>query len=157
MQRTDLAETAVGAAVLAVAMGFIVYALSAGDRLRPDGYEVVARFGQVGSLAPGSAVRLAGVKIGSVESVSLDPRSFLAVVRLGLDPAIKVPSDSSAKIASDGLFGGAHIAIEPGGSPEVLSRGGEFQNTQGAIDLLGMIGQGLRPQTVDAPAAGAAK
>lgn len=146
MSQKDLAETCVGALVLVAAVGFIVYALGAADRLRPGGYEVAARFGQVGSLAPGSAVRVAGVKIGSVESVSLDPNTFLAVVHLDLDPTIKLPVDSSVKIASDGLFGGAHVAIEPGGSSEFLTRGGELQNTQGAIDLLGLIGQGLRPQ-----------
>lgn len=150
MSQNDLVETGFGALVLIAAIGFIVYALGNSDRRPPAGYEVAARFGQVGSLAPGSAVRVAGVKIGSVESVSLDPKSFLAVVRLNLDPAIKIPVDSSAKIASDGLFGGAHIAIEPGGSPDSLARGGELQNTQGAVDLLGMIGQGLRPQPTPA-------
>lgn len=156
MSQKDLAETCVGALVLISAVGFIVYALGASDRLQPGGYEVAARFGQVGSLAPGAAVRVAGVKIGSVESVSLDPKTFFAVVRLDLDPAIKIPIDSSVKIASDGLFGGAHVAIEPGGSAASLAPGGEFQNTQGAIDLLGIIGQGLRPPdalAIQSPAA----
>ena len=70
----------------------------------------------------------------------------MAVTRLSLDPAVKLPSDSTAKITSDSLLGGMHVAIAPGASPEDLKAGGEIENTQGAVDLFGLIGQGLRPQ-----------
>ena len=154
--RGNWAETGVGAVVLAAAAGFLVYALSAGAVGRHGGgYELKARFGQVGGLADGADVRLAGVKIGAVSHISLDPKTFLAKVDLSVDPTIKLPVDSTAKITSDGLLGGAHIAIAPGGAAEDLKPGGEIQNTQGAVDLFGLIGQVLRPQTPasSAPAA----
>jgi len=152
--RGNWTETGVGAVVLAAAASFLIYALSAGAVGSHGGYEVKARFGQVGALASGADVRLAGVKIGTVSRIALDPKTFLAEVDLSLDPAIKIPADSTAKITSDGLLGGSHIAIAPGGATENLKAGSEIQNTQGAVDLFGLIGQVLRPQSTDTPTSG---
>ncbi len=139
------AETGVGAVVLAAAGGFLIYALSAGGPgLKGGDYQVSARFGQVGTLAAGADVRLAGVKIGTVSKITLDPKTYLADAQISLNKEIKVPADSTAKITSDGLLGGAHISIEPGGATEDLKPGAQFENTQGAIDMLGMIGQFVR-------------
>lgn len=146
------AETAVGGVVLIAAGGFLIYALShVGGGM--SGYEVTARFGQVGSLATGADVRLGGVKIGTVSKIDLDPKTFLARTTFNVDPKIKLPEDSTAKITSDGLLGGQHVAIEPGGSTRDMIPGAEFQNVQGAVDLFGLIGQVLRPPAGAQPAA----
>jgi phospholipid/cholesterol/gamma-HCH transport system substrate-binding protein len=139
--------------VILAAAGFLAYSLTVGGTARPYGYEVRARFGQVGSLAPGAVVSVAGVKIGTVSSIALDPKTFLAVVKLDLDPAISLPSDSTAKIASDGLMGASHVVIEPGGASDTIKAGAEIENTQGAVDLLGLIGQFMRPSAPAAPPA----
>jgi phospholipid/cholesterol/gamma-HCH transport system substrate-binding protein len=145
--REQWAETGMGVAVIAVAASFLVYSLSVGGVGRTRGaYDVTARFGEAGSLAPGAAVSVAGVKVGTVSQITLDPKTYMAVARLSLDPTVKLPSDSTAKITSDGLLGGAHVAIAPGGAPETLKPGGEIENTQGAVDLFGLIGQVIRPQ-----------
>ena len=150
--RDQWAETAMGFLVLALAAVFLAYSLSAGGLGgKPRGYQVTARFGEAGSLAPGAAVSVAGVKVGAVSEIELDPKTYLAVARLTLDRDVKLPSDSTAKITSDGLLGGAHVAIAPGGAADDLKPGGEIENTQGAVDLFGLIGQVIRPQ----PAAGA--
>ncbi|MDR3509849.1 MAG: outer membrane lipid asymmetry maintenance protein MlaD [Caulobacteraceae bacterium] len=159
--RGQWAETGLGAVVLAAAGGFLFYALSAGAiHAGSRGYEVTAKFGQVGALATGADVRVAGVKIGTVSDIKLDPKTFMAVTRFTLDPTIKLPADSTAKVTSDGLLGGSHITVEPGGAQENLKAGDEFQNTQGSVDLFGLIGQFLRPQggaaSSAAPAAPAA-
>lgn len=156
MPRGQWAETAMGGLVLAAAASFLIYALSAGA-IHPQGrgYEVIAKFGQVGALAPGADVRVSGVKVGTVSAVSLDPKTFMAVTRVTLDSQIKLPADSTAKVTSDGLLGGEHIAIEPGGAAADLKPGDEFQNTQGSVDLFGLIGQFLRPPATPA-ASGAA-
>lgn len=151
--RENLVETVLGAAVLIAAGGFLTYALAATRGAgEGGGYQVTARFGQVGGLAPGADVRVAGVKVGTVSRVELDPKTYLAMARLELEDSVKLPSDSTAKIATDGLLGGAHVAIEPGGAMDDLRHGGEIINTQGAVDIFGLIGGALRPQT---PAAGA--
>jgi phospholipid/cholesterol/gamma-HCH transport system substrate-binding protein len=149
-----VAETIVGAAVLAVAAGFLIYALGhAGTGAKAGGYQVSARFGEVGSLAPGADVRVAGVKVGAVSRVELDPKTFLARATFTLDPDVKLPADSVAKITSDGLLGGQHVSIAPGGANENLKAGSEIANTQGAVDLFGLIGRMLRPGGDSQPSA----
>ena len=153
MAKEQWAETAVGAVVIAVAAGFLAYSQTIGGKGAARGYQVQAKFGQVGALAPGAVVSVAGVKVGSVSSITLDPKTYLAVVKLDLDAKTPLPADSTAKITSDGLLGGQHITIEPGGATDNLKAGSEIENTQGAVDIFGLVGQFLRPP---APAAGAA-
>lgn len=142
-----------GLVVLALAAVFLVYSLSVGGvKAKSGSYEVTAKFGQVGALATGASVSVAGVKVGTVSDVTLDPKTYLAVVRLSLDPSVKLPSDSSAKITSDSLLGGVHVAIAPGGAADDLKPGGEIENTQGSVDLFGLVGQVLRPQPAPAAA-----
>ena len=161
-ERQQWAETGLGAVVLLAAVGFLAYALAhAGGISEAGGYLLKARFGEAGSLAPGAAVTVAGVKVGSVSAVTLDPKTFLADASMTIKPDVKLPSDSTVKITQDSLLGGQHLSVEPGGSSDDLKPGATFQNTQGAVDLFGLIGSVLRPQTpkVDAsasPAGGAA-
>lgn len=150
------AEAAVGAVVLAVAGAFLAYALgsSVSDGMK-GGYELSARFGQAGGLSPGADVRVAGVKVGQVLGVELDPKSFLARARFRINTGVKLPSDSSVKITTDGILGGNYVSVEPGGATDDLKAGGEFQNVQGAVDLFGLIGSVIRPQTPAATPAAA--
>jgi phospholipid/cholesterol/gamma-HCH transport system substrate-binding protein len=75
----------------------------------------------------------------------LDPKTYFAATELTIDKGVNLPSDSTARISSDGLLGGAHVSIEPGGAEDMLPPGGEIQNTQGAVDLFGLIGQMIKP------------
>ena len=146
LSREVLGETLAGAAVLLAAGGFLVFALNAADvRSGRGGYELTARFGQTGGLAPGAQVRVAGVKVGSVAGVELDATTYLARTRLEIDRSVRLPIDSTARISADGLLGEAHVAIEPGAAAQNLVNGGEITNTQGAVDLFGLIGRAIRP------------
>src|SRR6195952_806547 len=154
--RSHWGETAMGFLVLALVAAFLIWSMNVTQAGRlGGGYSVSAKFGDVGGLQPGAKVSLAGVKVGSVSAVRVDPKTFLAVVELSLDGDLHVPSDSTAKVTSDGLLGGAHIALTPGGAEDDLKPGGEIANTQGSVDLFGLIGQMIRPHTgSSAPAAG---
>ena len=140
-----------GFVVLAFAGLFLAYALGVAKVSSGAGaYELTARFGEAGGIQPGAKVTVSGVKVGSVSSVSIDPKTYLAVMTISVQGDVKLPSDSSAKITSDGLLGGAHIAIAPGGAADDLKPGGEISNTQGAVDLFGLIGQVMRPKAPEA-------
>jgi phospholipid/cholesterol/gamma-HCH transport system substrate-binding protein len=89
----------------------------------------------------GSDVRLSGIKVGTVEKVVLDPKTYNAVVTLALDNSVKLPDDSSARITSDGLMGNQYLSIEPGASNQMIKPGGQIENTQGSIDLIGLLGK----------------
>ncbi len=148
------AETGVGALVLAAAAGFLVYALgNATKGSDAAGYELIGRFGDVGALSTGADVRVSGVKVGAVSKIELDPKAYMAKVHVVINRDVKLPVDSTAKITSSGLLGGQLVAIAPGGSLDDMKPGSEFLNTQGAVDLFGLIGQFVRPQSGSAPAA----
>ena len=139
--RGNLIETLIGAVVLAVAAGFLYFAYSTTDVGPVGGYEVNASFDGVSGITVGSDVRISGIKIGSVTRQELDPMTYQAVVTMAIRGEIELPEDSTAKIALDGLLGGAYVSIEPGGSPDMLASGDEIEFTQGAIDIVGLIGR----------------
>jgi phospholipid/cholesterol/gamma-HCH transport system substrate-binding protein len=128
-------ETILGAVVAVVAVGFFVFAAAQAGQNTGSGYELIARFQRVDGIAVGSDVRVSGVKVGVVRAVSLDPDTYMARLSLSVAEGVEVLDDSTARIASDGLLGGAYVAIEPAGM-DVLPAGGEIPNTQGAVDLL---------------------
>jgi phospholipid/cholesterol/gamma-HCH transport system substrate-binding protein len=115
-----------------------------------DTYSVTARFGNIGGLKAGSAVTMAGVKVGRVRTIGIDPQTFEAVVRLDLSSRYdRIPEDSSAKILTAGLLGEQYIGLEPGGMDEYLADGSELLLTQGALVLENLIGQFLAGQSGD--------
>lgn len=137
----NIVEALIGGVVVAVAIGFVSFAYSrtnAGGR--GDGYSIAARFPNVTGVTVGTDVRLSGIKIGTVSSQKLDPKTFQAVLTFHLDPAVKLPIDSSAAITSEGILGGNYIALTPGGESDMLRSGDEITDTQGATDLMGLIG-----------------
>jgi phospholipid/cholesterol/gamma-HCH transport system substrate-binding protein len=138
--KQNLMETAVGALVIAIALGFFVFMYSTtGVGKGSGGYHLTAKFKNVEGINVGSDVRMSGIKIGSVTAQSLDSQSYDAILTFAVDPIIKLPDDSTAKITSEGLLGGKFIALEPGGSETLLSDGGTITYTQGALDLWALV------------------
>ena len=152
------AELIAGTVVLAVAAGFLAFA--AGPRLMPGGgYDLNAAFPNVEGIEKGSEIRLAGVPVGRVTDITLNPQTYYAEARLRLPDTVLLPSDSAAVIQSDGLLGGAYLELQPGGSPENLAPGDEIEDVQGAVSLLSLMmkfvdsqaaGAGTDPQPEDA-------
>lgn len=133
-------EVLTGAAVLAVAVGFFVWA-GQGRSLgtAADTYPVHASFRSVEGITVGSDVRMAGVKIGTVTDIALNPQSFFADTTVALKKGVDLPDDSQIIVASEGLLGGAFVEILPGGSLTNLAAGDEILDTQGAISTLGLL------------------
>jgi phospholipid/cholesterol/gamma-HCH transport system substrate-binding protein len=149
-------ETLLGAAVALVAIGFFAFAAAAGGGQGAGAgksYELFAQFQRIDGINVGSDVRVSGVKVGVVRDVRLNPETYLARVTLAIQPGVLVLNDSMAKVQSDGLLGGAHVAIEPSGF-EPLEPGGEILNTQGSVDLLTLMASMMRgsSQTTEQPA-----
>lgn len=139
----NVIETIMGAVVLTVAALFLVFAYTNADLQQVRGYPVDARFGGVAGLNTGSDVRITGVRVGSVTSIDLDPRTYLAVVRMSIDPSVTLTADASARIASESLLGGKYISIDPGGAEETLGAGDSIQFTEPALDIEQLLRQAV--------------
>jgi phospholipid/cholesterol/gamma-HCH transport system substrate-binding protein len=144
---SNVAETAIGALVIAAAAGFMVYAAQTADVSMGGVYELSAKFRKAEGVGVGGDVRVSGVKVGSIRSVALDPETYQARVVMAIRQDVKLPEDSAATIASEGLLGGAHIAIQPGGAEFMLEAGDEFGYTQGSVSLLDLIGKAISATT----------
>lgn len=134
-------ETVMGAVVLVVAAVFLFFAYTTSQVSAVSGYELKARFSNADGLKDGGDVRISGIKVGSILSQALDPKSFQAMVTMSIDPSIKLATDSVAQITSSGLLGDKYISIEPGNEDELLAPGGTITHTQAAMSLENLIGQ----------------
>lgn len=139
--RRNAIETVMGAVVLVVAAFFLVFAYTSAGIGTVKGYELYARFDRIDGLEDGSDVRLSGIKVGSVIDQKLEPETYLAVLRISIDPSVKLPADTVAKVMSDGLLGGKYLGLDPGGDERILKPGEEIQFTQSAISLEDLIGR----------------
>ena len=136
-------EVLVGGAVLAVAGFFLVYAgQTTGFGQGSSGaYELNASFRSAQGVNVGTDVRLAGVKVGTVTGMELNPQTFKADVTFSVAEDVQVPDDSAAVVASEGLLGGTYLELSPGGSPFNYEPGSEVIDTQGAVSLLQLLMQ----------------
>ena len=133
-------EVIAGAVVLAAAVGFVVYAGQVtGFSRAPAGYDVTASFRAADGVGVGTDVRLAGVRIGSVTALSLNPQTYYADAVLTIDRGIVLPDDTAALIAQEGLLGGSFVDIQPGGSPDNIPAGGTIRDTQGSVSLVTLL------------------
>ena len=133
-------EVLVGGVVLAAAVAFGIYAAqAAGLRSGGDSYPLHASFRSLEGVSVGTDVRLAGVKVGTVSGVALNPETFRADTTVDVAKAIEIPDDSAIVISSEGLLGGNFVEIVPGGSPFYFEPGDQITDTQGAVSLISLL------------------
>ena len=137
---SNATEVLVGGAVLAAAIAFGAYAVSAtGYSLTDTGYPLSASFRSLEGVAAGSDVRLAGVKVGTVTDVALNAETYRADMGILMRDGVQIPDDSAIVISSEGLLGGNFVEISPGGSPFYYEAGDEILDTQGSVSLISLL------------------
>ena len=137
-------ETLVGGFVLLGMLGLVFLALKAanlGSLGGSDAYTLTAHFDNIGGLKARAPVRAAGVTVGRVKSIQLDPKTYQGVVTLDIEKGYKFPKDTSAKILTAGLLGDQYVGLEPGGDDKDLAAGETIAQTQSAVVLENLIGQ----------------
>lgn len=140
--RESLFETLVGFVVVAVAATFLWFSLQQRSDAAPrDSYMLTAKFNRVDGISTGSDVRMAGVKVGAVDDIRLDPKTYKAVVSFTMRNGVQVPDDSTVQVISDGLLGGAYLGILVGGSFDYVPEGGTVEFTRGSVDLLTILSE----------------
>lgn len=151
-------ETLVGLFVLLGIAALVFLALRAANLnsfSSEDTYPLVAKFDNIGGLKVRSPVRSAGVTVGRVLSISLDPKTFQGVVKLDIQKSYQFPADSSARILTSGLLGDQYIGLEAGGDTKNFAPGDTISSTQSAVVLESLISQFLFNKAADAGTAAA--
>lgn len=134
-------ELIVGAFVLTglAAVAYLALKIGAGNLVGSDTYLVQARFSNVGGLNPGSNVTIAGVSVGRVEAVRLNPADYSALIELRVRQEVRLPADSIASIKTTGLIGDKYLALAPGADSRMLAPGELITETESAVDLESLI------------------
>ena len=140
-KRREMSEILVGAAVVVAAGLFILGAFRDPSIADLDGFLVSMKVRDSSGLSVGSEVRLAGIKVGLVESQTIDPKTFQAVVSLRIDDGIELPLDTSARVLPEGLVGRSYVELEPGADEDLLHDGDVITYTQGAINAVDLLGR----------------
>ncbi len=151
-------ETGVGLFVLLGLAALLFVALKAANLTsfgQADSYTVSARFDNIGGLKPRAPVRAAGVVVGRITAIRLDPKTYQGVVTMEIDRSYQFPKDSSAKILTAGLLGDQYVGLEAGGEIDNLAAGATIKQTQSAVVLENLIGQFLFNKAADAGSAAA--
>ena len=141
MQQNNITESLIGAGVVAIALVFAALAYYRTGSGSLSGYEVDAKLSKADGLAVGTDVRLAGIKIGTVSDLTLDPKTYLVTVHMSIRDDIKLPVDSSVLMTQAGFLGGQYLSITPGGDDKMMTAGSFFENAQGSIDVMGLVGR----------------
>lgn len=140
--RENFGEAIVGLAVVIIAVVFILFAWhTTGGGAKAGAIKVTALFPNASGVNVGTDVKVAGLKVGNVTGLKLDPQSYQVVVTLALNPSTKLPNDSTAAVSSEGLLGATLISMTPGGSTIPFKDGDTITDTQGAMDLMALVGQ----------------
>ena len=132
-----------GAIVLLAAVGFVALAYEAADVKGNGGYEITAEFGSTGGLSVGDDVRISGIKVGQITAQQLDSITYVAKVSMAIDPTIKIPSDSSARITAASLLGGNYLELMPGAATDTLGAGAVIYDTRDPISLSDLLGKAV--------------
>ena len=137
---SHLGEVVTGGAVVAAAAGFLIYASQFGNWTGQGGtYPLTASFRSAEGVSIGTDMRLAGVKVGTVTELDLDPETFRAVATFAVDQEIELPDDTAVVVASEGLLGGTFIEVLPGGSPFAYASGDEIIDTESSVSIISLL------------------
>tara|TARA_B100002051_G_scaffold235884_1_gene236620 strand:+ start:50 stop:496 length:447 start_codon:yes stop_codon:yes gene_type:complete len=139
--KINFLEAFLGFVVLLVTGIFLFYVYVTIDTkmFKSEVFRLYARFENIDGIVAGSKVKLSGVNIGTVKSISLEPENFYAFVAIDFDKKFNFPDDTEASVQLEGLLGGSYISILPGGSDVMLLNNQEILYTQGSTSLLNLM------------------
>ena len=135
-------ETIVGVFVLVgiLCLAYLSIKLGKMELIGGDTYRVRANFDSVSGLRSGASVEIAGVEVGRVDRIVLDPKQgYTANVSLLINSGIQLQDDVIASVRTRGIIGDKYVQLKPGGSDRLLKEGGRIRETESAIDFEGLI------------------
>lgn len=147
MKQNPIVNVLVGLFVMAGILCLMVLAVQISGlaefyKVKPE-YTVTARFGNIAGLKPRARIAIAGVDVGKVTDIQLDPETYEAVVTLAIQESVKLPLDTIASIYTSGLIGNNYISLLPGAEEVYLKHGDEIIETQSGLVLEELVGKYL--------------
>ena len=139
--KVNFLDVFLGFVVLFVTCLFLLYIYITIDTqlFRSANFQLHARFDNIDGIVVGSKVKLSGVNIGTIKSISLEPEDFYALITMNFDKQFNFPDDTEASVQLEGLLGGSYISILPGGSDVILLNNQEILYTQGSTSILNLM------------------
>ena len=132
---------------VALGLGAILFlSLKVGNLLtstHSEGYRIEAAFDNIGGLKVRAPVKAAGVVVGRVDGIRLDPKTYEAVVSMSIERQYSFSKDTIASILTSGLLGEVYVGLDSGGDPQMIAAGGRVGKTQSAVVLEKLISQFL--------------
>ena len=128
---------------MCVAFSWLFYAKHQVHASKFQGYNLVAKFDNIDGIQIGSDIKISGMKVGEVTNINIEPDTFTAKVTFSVEKSIKLPTDTSACIYTNGLMGNKYISLSPGGDEDILSENDEIQSTQGSMNIESLVGKFL--------------
>ncbi|MFM8700681.1 MAG: outer membrane lipid asymmetry maintenance protein MlaD [Hyphomicrobiales bacterium] len=147
-------DLAVGFFVAIGVLALVFLALKVGNLINfsmSEGYRLETRFDNIGGLKVRAPVKSAGVVVGRIETIQLDPETYEAVIDLRIEPEYRFTKDTIASVLTSGLLGEQYIGLESGGEAEFLKNGERVMKTQSAVILEKLIGQFLFNKAAEGP------
>jgi phospholipid/cholesterol/gamma-HCH transport system substrate-binding protein len=139
--RRNVLETALAAMVLLVAGVFLAFASNIGNVAPVKGYEVIAKFNSIDGLAVGNDVRIGGVKVGTVKSLTVDQKDYRALVKMVVLPELKLPVDTVVAVVTAGVLGGKYVALIPGKGKRSNQHGLRLKKTRDVEPIETTVGK----------------
>jgi phospholipid/cholesterol/gamma-HCH transport system substrate-binding protein len=146
MEKRNLTEILVGLFVAAGLFALFFLAMNVSNLRESSavkGYQLTALFDNIGGLKARSPVTISGVRVGRVNSITLDQERFQALITLNINPDVQIPEDTIASILTSGLLGEQYIGLEPGGADDYMQDGDQFELTQSAIIIEKLVSKFL--------------
>lgn len=133
-------ETIVGFLILMLAFGFFIFAYNMSNFSKStNGYELVADFQNIDGILKGSDIKIAGIKVGIVDKITLEHDNYYAVLHLKINKGVNIPTDSTALVSTTGILGSRYIKINPGANTENFANGDKIKITQPALNIEDLI------------------
>ena len=134
-------EAIIGVIVLLLCGLFFSHIFQKGKITRYEhyGYILYAKFNNIEGISVGSEVKIAGIRVGTVEDIQLDKETFQAIIKIDIKKELKIPTDSIISVSSSGILGGKFIDLKIGIEENILKNGEYFVNTRSAVNLEDLI------------------
>ncbi|MFK8040085.1 MAG: outer membrane lipid asymmetry maintenance protein MlaD [Rickettsiaceae bacterium] len=138
--KSNTIETIVGFAIIVASIVFTFFVYNTNSvSYNEKSYRVTAKFQNAEGIYDGSDIMIAGIKVGTVESMSLDKENFFAIMTMRINNDVKLPKDSQAAIVTNGFLGGKFISIVPGADDVDMEPNGHIKYTQSSVNIESLI------------------